>query len=74
MGSEDFGRFGLSDRRIPTFMFWLGAVSPEKMASTEDVNNLPSLHSAYFAPVPAPTIRTGVKAMTSAVLELTTRG
>jgi len=74
MGSEDFGRFGLSDRRIPSFMFWLGAVAPEKMAATEDVNNRPSLHSAYFAPVPAPTIRTGVKAMTSAVLELTKRG
>jgi hypothetical protein len=31
---------------------------------------LPSLHSPLFAPVPEPTIRTGVKAMTSAVLEL----
>ena len=31
---------------------------------------LPSLHSSLFAPLPEPTIRTGVKAMTSAVLEL----
>jgi len=31
---------------------------------------LPGLHSGLFAPVPEPTLRTGVKAMTSAVLEL----
>jgi hypothetical protein len=31
---------------------------------------LPSLHSALFAPLPEPTLRTGVKAMTSVVLEL----
>ena len=31
---------------------------------------LPSLHSSRWAPLPEPTIRTGVKAMTSAVLEL----
>ena len=31
---------------------------------------LPSLHSSKFAPVPEPTIRTGVIAMTSAVLDL----
>jgi hypothetical protein len=31
---------------------------------------LPTLHSALFAPVPEPTLRTGVKAMTVAVLEL----
>ena len=31
---------------------------------------LPGLHSALFIPVPEPTLRTGVKAMTSAVLEL----
>jgi hypothetical protein len=28
------------------------------------------LHSALFAPVPAPTIRTGVLGMTAAVLDL----
>ena len=71
MGSEDFGRFGLEDRRVPTFMFWLGAVAPERMAGAgRGADALPPLHSAQFAPLPGPTIRTGVKAMTSAVLEL----
>jgi hippurate hydrolase len=31
---------------------------------------LPSLHSSKFAPLPEPTITTGVEAMTAAVLEV----
>lgn len=31
---------------------------------------LPASHSPQFAPVPEPTIRTGVKAMATAVLDL----
>jgi hippurate hydrolase len=35
---------------------------------------LPSNHSPLFAPLPEPTIRTGVKAMTAAVLDLMKKG
>jgi amidohydrolase len=66
MVSEDFGRFGL-DRQIPVCMLNVGAVDPAKIASGA---RLPSLHSSEFAPVPEPTIRGGVKAMTLSVLEL----
>ena len=70
MASEDFGNFSL-DQKIPTTIFWLGASDPAKLkASRESGVALPGLHSALFAPVPEPTLRTGVKAMTSAVLEL----
>ncbi|MDX6711504.1 MAG: hypothetical protein QOH96_2520 [Blastocatellia bacterium] len=70
MASEDFGRLGL-DGQIPISMFWLGAVEPAKVAKSKQTGTpLPSLHSSLFAPLPEPTIRTGVKAMTSAVLEL----
>jgi hippurate hydrolase len=70
MGSEDFGRFGL-DQQIPAVSFWVGAVDPAKIAQSKQTGvPLPSLHSALFAPVPEPTIRTAVKAMTAAVLEL----
>ncbi len=70
MASEDFGEFSL-DHKIPTTMFWLGASDPAKLkASRESGIPLPGLHSALFAPVPESTLRTGVKAMTSAVLEL----
>ncbi|MBZ5537916.1 MAG: amidohydrolase [Acidobacteriia bacterium] len=71
MASEDFGRFGLEGRQIPTCMFTLGAVDPERVAQSRQTGRpLPSLHSSLFAPLPEPTIRTGVKAMTAAVLEL----
>lgn len=71
MASEDFGLFGLEGHQIPTCMFWLGAVDPAKVAKSKETGiPLPSLHSSLFAPLPEPTIRTGVKAMTAAVLEL----
>jgi amidohydrolase len=70
MASEDFGYFSM-DHTIPTTIFWLGASDPAKVkASRESGVALPGLHSALFAPVPEPTLRTGVKAMTSAVLDL----
>ena len=70
MASEDFGEFSL-DHKIPTTMFWLGASDPAKLkASRESGVPLPGLHSGLFAPVPESTLRTGVKAMTSAILEL----
>jgi hippurate hydrolase len=70
MASEDFGYFSL-DQKIPTVMFWLGASDPMKLKQSRETGvALPGLHSALFAPVPEPTLRTGVKAMTSAVLEL----
>lgn len=70
MGSEDFGYFSLN-QKIPTTMFWLGAVDPVKVKQRKEGGPaLPSLHSPLFAPLPEPTLRTGVKAMTSAVLEL----
>ena len=70
MASEDFGRFSL-DHQIPAVMFWLGAIEPSKVeASRKSGQPLPSLHSSLFGPLPEPTLRTGVKAMTSAVLEL----
>lgn len=71
MASEDFGLFGLENHQIPVFMLRVGAVSPEKMAESQKTGQpLPSLHSSLFAPLPEPTIRTGVVAMSSAVMEL----
>src|ERR1043166_3597757 len=70
MASEDFGRYSL-DHQIPSLLFNLGAVEPAKVAASKQSGKpLPSLHSSLFAPVPEPTLRTGMKAMTAAVLEL----
>jgi len=71
MGGEDFSEYGLPDHSIPTVNFHFGAVDPAKMAESKKTGTeLPSLHSSKFAPVPEPTIRTGVIGMTAAVLEL----
>jgi amidohydrolase len=71
MGGEDFCEYSLLDHSIPAFMFVVGAVDPAKVAESKKTGTpLPSLHSSKFAPLPEPTIRTGIIGMTSAVLEL----
>ncbi|MDQ7064456.1 MAG: amidohydrolase [candidate division KSB1 bacterium] len=71
MGGEDFGRYGRVEPRIPICIFWLGTVDPAKIEESKKTGKpLPSLHSSLFAPVPEPSIRTGVKAMATSVLEL----
>ena len=68
MVGEDFGRYSLFEPRIPSVFLRLGTVDPETYASKKD--ELPSLHSPYFKPLPRPTILTGVKAMTLSALDL----
>ena len=71
MGAEDFGLFGRVEPRIPICIFWLGTITKESVTeSIKTGKTLPSLHSSKFAPVPEPTLKTGVTAMTAAVLEL----
>src|SRR5204862_4411725 len=71
MASEDFSLYALEDPKPPICMFHLGAADPAKwQAAKETGARLPGPHSAEFAPLPEPTIRTGVKAMTSAMLGL----
>lgn len=71
LGGEDFSRYG-RDGHMPTFMFWLGTIAPERVAESEKPGAapLPSLHSDFFYPVPEPTIKTGVLAMSLAVMNL----
>jgi hippurate hydrolase len=73
MGGEDFSEYSLvPEHSIPAVDFHVGAVEPAKLAESKKpgATPLPSLHSSKFAPVPEPTIRTGVMAMTAAVLDL----
>jgi amidohydrolase len=70
MMSEDFGYLSL-EQKIPATLFTLGAVDPAKVKRYKEAGTpLPSLHSALFEPLPEPTLRTGIKAMTAAVLDL----
>ena len=72
MGGEDFCEYSLPDHSIPALHVQRRRRrSGESRREQEDrAPPLPSLHSSKFAPVPEPTIRTGVIGMTSAVLEL----
>jgi len=70
MGSEDVGLFSL-DGKIPAVMYWLGAADADKLKeSLKSGVPLPSLHSALFAPVYEPAIKSGVTAMTAMALNL----
>lgn len=71
MGGEDFGRYGKQDPRIPSFLFWLGGTSKEDWIKYKKGEiTLASIHSPFFAPIPGPTLSTGVKAMTSSAIGL----
>jgi len=71
MGGEDFSEYSLPDHSIPAVDFHFGAVDPAKFTDYKQTGKeLPSLHSSKFAPLPEPTIRTGIVAMATAVLEL----
>jgi amidohydrolase len=66
--SEDFSEF--VDAGVPSMFFNIGVYEPERVAAARAGTGpqLPSNHSPQFAPVPKPTIETGVEAMTLAVL------
>ena len=69
MGAEDFGLFGQGG--VPIFMFRLGTIPKAKVAASKASGEpLPTLHSALYAPDPVPSIETGVKAMSAAVVGL----
>ncbi len=75
MAGEDFSRYRLEDNSVPSLIFWLGTIGPEKARQLQaDERSAPPLHSDQFAPTPEPTILTGMRATTAAVLELMGKG
>jgi len=65
--SEDFSEF--VNAGVPSMMFNIGVYDMERWTAANNGGPpLPSNHSPLFAPVPKPTIETGVTAMTLAVL------
>jgi amidohydrolase len=69
MGAEDFSLYSEGD--VPICMFWLGTLSPERIAAaTSNGGAPPALHSSKYYPEPGPSISTGIRAMTAAVVRL----
>lgn len=70
MGGEDFGRYGPA-AECPSYIFWLGVAAVDRWQAAQDGGPaLPGTHNSSFAPESRGSIRTGVTAMTEAVLEL----
>ena len=70
MGAEDFGR--LSEGKTPIFMYFLGTISQEKYDAAQKPGAipLPGMHTDAYAPLPEPSIRTGVRTMSLAAMNL----
>ena len=67
--SEDFSAF--VDEGIPSMFFFIGVYDPQVVADSQRPGGkpLPFNHSPMFAPVPKPSIETGVEAMSVVVLD-----
>jgi amidohydrolase len=69
MGAEDFALY--SEGNVPICMFWLGTIHPDRLAAASARSEtMPPLHSAKYYPEPGPSIATGIRAMTAAVVKL----
>lgn len=69
MTSEDYAVF--VEQGIPSFYFTLGVADPQKLAEAEAAGSeLPSNHSPLFAPVPQPSIRTGITSEVAVLRDL----
>jgi hippurate hydrolase len=71
MGGEDFGRYARY-LKVPGLQFRTGTVSAEAVAESKRPGGkpLPSVHSSKYAPLPEPSIRTAVTAMSNLALAL----
>jgi hippurate hydrolase len=68
--SEDYSEFVAAGLKKSVY-FGIGGYDPKMIADYKaEGKKLPVNHSPYFAPVPEPTIRTGVRVLTLAVLDV----
>ncbi len=68
---EDFAEYGRTAPKVPISIFWVGGSDPKVLADAAAKGQLaPSNHSAFWAPLPEPTIKTAVTAMSAAALDL----
>ena len=72
MGAEDFSLY--AEGNVPICMFWIGTMDSRRFEfARSKKEDLPALHSSKYYPDPSPSITTGVRAMTAAVVKLLPR-
>lgn len=76
MAGDDFGHFGsVEGKVIPSLVSLLGTADPQKTEESRRTGiPLVSVHNPRFAPIPGTTLRTGMRTMTRAVLDLLKTG
>ena len=70
MVGEDFARYGQTEEKVPTVLYWLGTVTDEKMKA----GDLPGLHSPFYYPAMESTIETAVNVNTKTLIDLFSEG
>src|SRR5581483_5220475 len=70
MGAEDFARY--AEGGVPIFMYFLGTIPQDRYDAAHKPGGkpLPGMHTDSYAPAPEPSIRTGVRTMSLAVMNL----
>lgn len=68
--SEDFSAYGLEG--VPSMFFFTGVYPAEQIEASRQPGGKPLAfnHSPFYAPVPEPSIKTGIEAMSLAVLNV----
>ncbi len=70
MVAEDFARYGHTEHKVPTVLFWLGTVPEHRIEAAAAGANLPALHSPFYYPDPERSIDTGVKVVSQSLIDL----
>jgi amidohydrolase len=69
MGAEDFSEFGRTG--VPSVIMWIGAADPQKLAQSKQTGiPLPGTHSSLFAPSMPDSLKTAIRAESTAAFEL----
>ncbi len=66
MVGEDFSRYGKTEHKVPTALFWLGTVPDERLKNSD----LPGLHSPFYYPAPQKSLETGILVTAQSLLDL----
>ena len=66
MLGEDFARYGNTEHKVPTVLYWLGTVHEDRRES----GDLPGLHSPYYYPEIETSLKTGIKVNTEVLMDL----
>ena len=70
MLGEDFARYGSTEHKVPTVLYWLGTVPDERL----DMEILPGLHSPFYYPDIDKSLKTAIKVNSEVMMGLMKKG